>query len=319
MKTILISIFCLSILTVSGQQYSLNSQYLFNEAAFNPAAAGAKDYIPIHFNFRSQWTGFDGAPSSQMLTSHADLGKNLGFGGNLYNDVSGPSRSTGINLMLSYRLRLSKNNLHGLRFGLAASFSQHAIDVDKLTYEVQDDAALTRQYNNQFVPDADLGIYYTFADKGFAGISAKNLVQMNKDLFDFNNVAVNTMKRHYYFIGGYNFGLGENVKLKTATLLRYIESKPFQFDVTLIGEYKEFLWLGAGYRNLDAVSVLGGFQVGIFKCGYAYDFTLSDIRNYSSGSHEVFLELQLGKNKKSNGSATPWNKRNRIYSQPAMK
>lgn len=309
---------CLSIITVYGQQYSLNTQYIFNEAAFNPAAAGAKDYIPVHFNFRSQWTGFDGAPTSQMLTSHADLGKNLGFGGNLYNDVTGPSRSTGINLMLAYRLRLSKNNLHALRFGIAASFSQHVIDVDKLTYEAENDAAMARKYNNQFVPDADLGVYYTFADKGFAGISTKNIVQMNRSLFDFNNVSVNTMKRHYYFIGGYNFNLSENVVLKTSTLLRYIESRPFQFDVTAISEYKKFLWLGIGYRNSDAVSILGGFKVGIFKAGYSYDFTLSDIRNYSTGSHEVFLELQLGSNKNKKSSSIPWNKRNRIYSQPAL-
>src|SRR5690606_10670470 len=101
---------CFPTLLSYGQQYALHSQYMFNEAYFNPAVAGAKDYIPTHFNFRRQWAGFDGAQMSQTLTTHADLGSNFGLGGNFYNESSGPSRSTGANVMLSYRLRLTKDD-----------------------------------------------------------------------------------------------------------------------------------------------------------------------------------------------------------------
>jgi len=30
-----------------------------------------------------------------------------------------------------------------------------------------------------------------------------------------------------------------------------------------------------------------------FKVGYSYDITLSEIRNYSAGSHELFLTYQF--------------------------
>ncbi len=300
-----------------SQQFSLNSQYVFNEASINPAAAGSKEYIPIHLNFRKQWAGFDGSPTTQTLTSHADLGKNLGFGGTLFNDVTGPSRTTGLNLMLAYRIRLSKDNMHSLRMGVGMSFSQHMIDVNKLTTDLPDDPAIARAYNNQFVPDADAGIYYMYADKGYAGFSVKNAFQIRRDLFDFNQVFTNALVRHYYFLGGYNFDLGQNKKwiLRTSTLLRFLESKPFQFDVNVIAEYNHLFWFGAGYRHLDAVSALAGFQFGAFRIGYAYDFTLSDIRNYSTGSHEIFLELQLFPNRKGGADdKTPWYRRNRVYS-----
>lgn len=314
MKKLIATVIVLITFGVNGQQLSLNSQYMFNEAALNPAAAGSKEYIPIHFNFRRQWSGFDGAPTSQTLTTHAGMVKNLGFGGNLFNDVSGPSRTTGINLMLSYRLRLSQDNMHGLRMGLGITLGQHLIDITQLTTDIDDDPAIVKSYNNQFVPDVDMGIFYTYGTKGFAGLSVKNGMQMKRDLFNYSQVIENLMVRHYYLMGGYNFDLNPKWQLKTSTVLRMIESRPFQMDLNVIGQYNEMLWLGAGYRLNDAVSVMAGGKIGMVRLGYSYDFTTSDLRNYSSGSHEIFLELQIQR-KKAEGAInkTPYIKRNRIY------
>jgi type IX secretion system PorP/SprF family membrane protein len=305
--------------TVSAQQFSLNTQYLFNEASLNPAAAGSKDYVPMHLNFRKQWVGFDGSPTTQTFTTHGDVGKNLGVGGSLFNDVTGPSRITGVNLMLAYRLRLSKDNLHSLRFGLEMSFTQHLIDVNKLTTDLPNDPAIGKSFNNQFVPDAGAGIYYMYADKAFAGFSAKNMFQVRRDLFNFNTSFASAMVRHYFAIAGYNFAMGEKWKLRTAGLVRFIESRPFQFDLNVIADYNRLFWFGFGYRHLDAVTGLAGVQFGMVKVGYAYDYTLSDIRNYSSGSHEIFLEVQLRSRSKRSESddKLPWYKRNRVYS-PSM-
>lgn len=313
MKKIIATILSLTVYGVFGQQLSLNTQYMFNEAALNPAAAGAKDYIPVHFNFRRQWAGFDGAPTTQTLTTHADMGKNLGFGGNLFNDVTGPSRTTCINLMLSYRLRLSKNNLHSLRMGMGLTLGQHLVDITQLTTDIDNDPAITKAYNNQFVPDIDLGAYYTYGKKAFAGISLKNGIQMKRDLFNYSQNIENLMVRHYYLMGGYNFEIDPKWQIKTSTVLRMVEARPFQIDLNVIGEYKSMLWIGAGYRLNDAVSIMAGGKIGIVKLGYAYDITTSDLRNYSSGSHEIFLELQIFSKKKESLTRTPYLKRNRIY------
>jgi len=313
MKNILIAFISLTVFGVNGQQLSLNSQYMFNEAALNPGAAGSKDYIPIHFNFRKQWSGFDGAPTTQLLTTHADMGKNIGFGGSLFNDVTGPSRTTGINLMMSYRLRLSKDDLHSLRMGLGATLGQHLIDITQLTTDIDDDPAIVKAYNNQFVPDFDLGFYYTYGKKAFAGLSVKNGLQMKRDLFNYSMMIENLMVRHYYIMGGYNFDINKSWQIKASTVARMIESRPFQMDLNLIGQYNEKLWIGAGYRLKDAVSVMAGGQFGMVKLGYCYDFTTSEIRNYSSGSHEIFLELQIKTKKQASTYKTPYLKRNRIY------
>lgn len=296
---------------VSAQQISLNSQYLFNEMLVNPGATGSKEYIPVQLSFRKQWVNFPGSPTTQALSSHAAVGKNFGFGGTLFNDVAGPSRRTGMNINTAYHLQLDKRNEHKLGFGLGVSLTQHMIDVNELNTYLPDDPAVLRGYNNQLVPDANFGLFYRFLDKGYAGLSAHNLVELNRDLYDFQDAFVNPLERTYYFLGGYNFSFGDKWGMKTSTLVQMIETTTTQFDVTALGVYNNMIWLGASYRHTDAVAVLVGGQAGPFRFGYSYDYTLSDIGDYSQGSHEIFLELQFYNN--DSGSRTPWLKRNRIY------
>ncbi|TDA82979.1 type IX secretion system membrane protein PorP/SprF, partial [Halomonas marinisediminis] len=59
--------------------------------------------------------------------------------------------------------------------------------------------------------------------------------------------------------------------------------------------FNERFTLGAAYRWDSAVSGLFGFQItnGIML-GYAYDYDVTDIGNYSNGSHEFFLRFEIG-------------------------
>lgn len=313
MKTYLLILFLAVTGAASAQQISLNSQYLFNEMLVNPGATGSKDYIPVHVNFRKQWVSFPGAPTTQSISSHAAIAKNMGFGGTVFNDVAGPSRRTGVNINSAYHLKLDARDRHKLGFGLGLSFTQNTIDEDLMQTYLPDDPAVLRGFNNVLVPDANFGIYYRFLDKGFAGLSAHNLVQMNRDLYDFEMAFVNPLVRNYYFFGGYNFDLGQSKwDLKPTTLVQMIETGTVQFEGSLIFTYNDILWFGGSYRHTDAAVAMIGGQAGPFKFGYSYDFTLSDIADYSTGSHEVFLELQLWTG--DNASRTPWLKRNRIFS-----
>jgi len=295
-----------------GQQISLNSQYLFNEMFVNPAATGIKEYIPVQFNFRKQWTAFPGSPTTQAISANSAIFKKMGFGGTLFNDVCGPSRRTGIQLNTAYHLQLDHANSHTLGLGLGISLTQHMIDVNQLVTYLPDDPAVLRGYNNQMVPDANFGVFYRYKNKAFVGLSAYNLAEMKRDLYDFENPLINPLIRTYYMFGGYNFDLSKDFDLNTSCLLQGIETGAIQFDLTAIGVYKDFLWLGASYRHQDAIAAIFGGQIGMFKLGYSYDYTLSDIGDYSYGSHEILLEIQLNSSK--SAARTPWLKRNRIYS-----
>ena len=63
------------------------------------------------------------------------------------------------------------------------------------------------------------------------------------------------------------------------------------------------LWLGFSYRQSSSASVMFGCTLSDqFSFSYAYDFTLSQIKQYSSGSHEIQLSYLIPfKKKKSKG------------------
>jgi hypothetical protein len=69
-----------------------------------------------------------------------------------------------------------------------------------------------------------------------------------------------------------------------------------QFDLGVRGIYKEKIWLGVAYRHLDAVSAMIGytFQENL-TFAYSYDMAITDIRKYSSGSHELMIGIKFHK------------------------
>jgi hypothetical protein len=73
-----------------------------------------------------------------------------------------------------------------------------------------------------------------------------------------------------------------------------------QFNLTSLIRYNKKVWGGVSYRYSDAMIGMIGLELfnGI-RLGYAYDFTISDMGNNSSGSHEFMVnycfDLGLGK------------------------
>jgi len=51
---------------------------------------------------------------------------------------------------------------------------------------------------------------------------------------------------------------------------------------------------GFSYRLNDAVVPMFGIEMNQFVFGYAYDITLSDIKTYSQGSHELIFIYKIG-------------------------
>lgn len=65
---------------------------------------------------------------------------------------------------------------------------------------------------------------------------------------------------------------------------------PISLDISSNFLIDEKIELGASYRLDDAVSALINFAVNKnLRIGYAYDYTVSNIGQFNSGSHEVIL------------------------------
>ena len=288
-----------------SQQLPTFSHYTVNNFVINPAAAGNKDRFIARLSYRNQWTGFDGAPETGMLSVHGRLKESPNsIGGIVYNDATGQSTRTGFNLAYSYSIpfggtkRGNKWTGNILSFGLQGGVLQYTIDGSKMTTDEPDDAAVPLNTENVIVPDAGFGIY-SYSNKYYVGFSIPQLletkVKFNKDD---NRKEVSRLKQHYYFFGGLYFKLNEALTLEPSGLIRGVKAAPIQFDINLKAHLHSKYWFGVSYKTREAIVLLTGIRLKKrFHFGYAYDINFSELQNYSGGSHEIFLGVDFGKAK----------------------
>lgn len=102
---------------------------------------------------------------------------------------------------------------------------------------------------------------------------------------------------NYYLIGGYVFDLSNDIKFKPAFLTKLVKGSPLQVDASANFMFVEKVEVGVAYRWSAAMSAMVGFQVtdGMY-IGYGYDLETTNLENYNSGSHEVFLRYEIFKN-----------------------
>ncbi len=274
---------------VSAQQIPLTSQYMFNDYLLNPAVAGSSDFLTASISARSQWTGLQGAPKTQFFSMHTKVGEKMGVGGYVFNDVTGPVSERGVQLSYAYHLKVGDKS--NVSFSLAGMFFFHDVNQAYLKAEEGDDQALTTMKINSFSPDINFGILY-YNDKLKLGLSAPQLLQNNiyGTTADEN---LNNLVRHYYFFGEYKIDAGDKIAIIPSTLVKYVQGAPFQFDLNTRLLYDEKYWLGVSYRYNNSVAALVGLNYKNFSFGYSYDYALTDIKDYSSGGHEIFLSMKL--------------------------
>ena len=95
---------------------------------------------------------------------------------------------------------------------------------------------------------------------------------------------------------GYVFKVSRDVKFKPSILLKYTQNAPAELDLNFSAVFRDMFWVGASFRTGDAVAVILEYQASQrFRIGYSYDITFSKLRHYSSGSHELMLGIDFGR------------------------
>lgn len=278
----------------TAQQLPQYSQYMLNEMAINPAVSGKDEFAEVRSNSRQQWVGITDAPRTYMLTLQGPItGRNMGLGMNLYTDIVGPTRRTGLSATYGYHVKLDREL--NLSFGLSAGILQWGIDGNKITLREEGDTQLFTNYQTTLVPDFGAGIYFHKKGKFHAGLSVPQFHEAPIRLYDgaYKNSRIVT---HINLNGAYTLELSEEIDVEPSFLVKYAFPAPPKMDVGIRGIYDQMLWLGAVYRHNDAVSVLLGYMHRDYlMIGYSYDFTTTKLKRYSSGTHEVMLGLRFSR------------------------
>jgi len=294
-KLILIAAFCFSG-TVNGQQLPQFTQYMFNQYAFNPAYAGVEDNWQAVTNNRYQWIGITDAPRTFTLSANGPLrAENLAMGGYVYTDVVGPTRRIGFQTSLGYKIRVSQTI--NLSFGLSLGFNQWLLDADKISPYHEDDFYFSNGLLRSFDPDGKFGLYL-YHDDWYFGASIEQIFHDKLSFLETQVGSESYLEDHYYFHAGYNLALGTEWEIQPSALLKLGLPAPPKLDLNLRATYREMIWAGVGLRMRDAITTMIGFNYqDMLTIGYGYDITTTDLKNYSTGTHEVLLGITFGSGK----------------------
>lgn len=288
-------LFCLVVLVMqaNGQQLPQLTQYQFNDYVFNPAIAGSRQFFELRSGHRYQWVGIQDAPRTFTFSGTTPLGQKMGVGGYLFTDIVGPTRRTGFQLSYAYHLRLTEDIK--LSLAVSAGLLQFLIDGSKINFHDPGDPVLDDQLRGDLLPDAKFG-FYLYGERFWFGATAPQLLQNKVYFLDESRETLSRMEDHYYAMGGYRLPLGEDWKLEPSFLVKYTSPVPAKIDLNATIRYKDTFWLGAGYRTNDAYCAMVGYWLKkTFQFGYSYDIITSNLRNYSTGTHEVMLAITLAK------------------------
>ncbi len=274
--------------TAHAQQDSQYTQYMYNTQTINPAYAGNRGVLSINALYRNQWVGLDGAPETLNASINAPIGRKVGLGFSAISDKIGPSTESTIALDFSYTIKVSENTK--LSFGAKGGINLLDVNFSQLNFNPSDPNA--QNINNRLSPIVGAGLYLHHSDKWYLGLSVPNILETDH----YDDIARSTAseRANYYAIAGYVFDLSSNIKFKPAVLGKLISGAPLAVDVSGNFLFYDKFTLGAAYRWDAAVSGLVGFQLSKdIMLGYAYDFDTTELGNYNSGSHEVFLRFEL--------------------------
>ncbi|WP_264536799.1 type IX secretion system membrane protein PorP/SprF [Flavobacterium sp. N1736] len=297
MKNIIFFIsFFFYITSISAQQDPEYTHYMYNMSVVNPAyATGTPAMLNLGGLYRTQWVGSVGAPKTFTFFGHTAITDKVEVGLSLVSDDIGDGAKKENNVYADFAYVLNLGGQNKLSLGLKAGFTSMQTNFNGFVLQSGDvttDMAFAEDVNVT-KPNIGVGAYY-FRNNFYAGISAPNLLK-SKHIEEKSGInAYGSEEIHTFLTAGYVFQINDKVKLKPAFMTKYVNGAPLSIDITANVLYNNKFEFGAAYRISDAISALVNINVtSTLRVGYAYDYTLSNLGQFNSGTHEIMLLFDL--------------------------
>ncbi len=315
------------------------SQYYFNQLYVNPAFTGINSGLRAGVNYRALWPRIPSKfPTYSLAIDAQDLSLSSGIGLNAWSDTEGEGylRTQCISGLYSYRVILSPKNWV-FQAGFKTSIINKKIDWSRLVFSDQlhplfgitgpSSNPVPYQQSRTFV-DFTIGALikgnqrsrlknliatYTF------GAALHHVTQPDESITGQVSRLPQNLVLHAgavipvrYEVKRYKILLAPSIMWEHQTTMREFN---FSFNVLM-----KPLFAGLSYRNqtpmlfeikkADAIIVNVGLagdqnkESVVYKMGYSYDLTISDLRSNTQGTHEIALIIEF-RNFKFNNRSNP--------------
>jgi len=293
---------CLSY-QLMGQDLTYFSQYLSSQAINNPAYVGSKNGVNLEAIVRGQWLDIEGAPMTQAIAVHTPVPLfNSGIGLKISNDIAGVGRHTEVSFAYAYQIYNKKQSL--LSVGIEAGAAQRYLDGSLLitpqgNYEDgldHQDNLIDQQITTSLLPKLNIGGYFS-NNQLEIGVSIHNLVEFS-DKNGIGGQTVEPQKRVMTLYSSYIFYVGSSYEVQPFGAI-ITDLNNYQTNLGVLATYNEFIQAGISFRgyNKNSVDALIGLLAykpnPKIKIGYAYDFTLSTIKQSTRQTHEISINYLL--------------------------
>lgn len=309
---LIFSILALTItLSMNAQQRAQFSQYYLNQYVLNPAVGGTEEYTDLKVGFRTQWVGFEGAPTTYYISANTSIGREYGpshnhhkgehkgwhsIGGYIYSDVTGPtSRASGL-FSYGYNIPLNKNIR--LSLGMFFGFQQFTIDGNRFILRDELDQVLNGVHTSM-VPDGQIGAW-VYSKYWYFGVAAHQILQSRLTFDDVYNISyegvdISKLANHYFMTGGFNWPVNEYLNIVPSFMVKYVSPAPASVDLNCKFAWdKNKYFAGVSYRTLDSFNCMIGMQFNMRLIGsYSFDLTHSELVKYNTGTHEILLTYKF--------------------------
>jgi len=285
-----------------GQQESQYTFFMQNELYYNPAAAGARGVASVTGLYRQQWAGFEGAPTSQLLSFNAPIVSDaVGFGVQLNHASKGIIDNTYASMSYNYKLKLSET--HSIRLGLQGSMQRWAVDFSDPSVKLRTENDNSIDLANNFATwegNVGFGALFEMSDYFSAGVGIPHIYSSKISVDENKGSQGARITPHVYVTLTGMIPLTDKLDFKPSALVKVVQGAPTDVDINLSGVYAKKIMGGLGYRTGgdgrgESLDLLLFYQItDKIGVGGAYDIGISELAQQSSGTFEVMGRFDLG-------------------------
>jgi len=277
---------------VSAQQTLVYNHYFLNPFLYNPSYIAPSGYSEVYVNYRRQWAGINGAPSTGTFNLQVPLSYKTGFGVTAYQDQAGALKTTSGLLSFSYQIFFGRkiDMTNKLGFGISVGATHSYVDTQTT------DVAVTN--NNTTSIDGQFGINYQYNRFKIAFAIPRLFDSKVVSESSFNGPSLATINNTLSSVS-YDVRLSNKISVEPYFIYRTFQTTKSQYEAMAVLRVKNVGWIGGSFRQDYGAAGLIGFNIKEkIKFGYAYEFAANQTPQLGSGSHEIQLVVRVGKKQK---------------------
>jgi type IX secretion system PorP/SprF family membrane protein len=308
-KKIILFIFIITQTTVLQAQDLVFSQFNLAPMHLNPALTGAAGAPRVMLTYRNQWINLpNGFVSYYVAADHFIEKANSGIGLSVTNDVQGGGLYSATTIAGHYAYNLGITEKTFLAMGFEGSATQIGVARNRLVFadQLSPYGSVSTTINeplpnaNKWYGDVALGAVL-YSKKMYGGLALRHINAPNNALVE-NGVFTPIPIRLTANIGlqipiaQSNFRKNNDDYYLSPNLMTSLQGQFYQImggATARLGAISAGAYLRYSNSLVDAAIVQVGFQRDVFKLGYSYDYTLSQLGTLG-GTHEISLALNFG-------------------------